>query len=77
MYKGILWERIAMSDELEARSNPGRHGEPPARKSGNESNPDPNPAPVDPRRTPRRDSRTEEAPGEAGRGIPDRKGGKV
>ena len=62
---------------VEARSNPGRHGEPPARKSGSESIPEPNPGPVDPRRTPRRDSRPEEAPGEQGRGINEKKGGKL
>ena len=61
----------------EARSNPGRHGEPPARKSGSESIPEPSEGPVDPRRTPRRDSRREEAPGEGGRGMPDKKGGKL
>ena len=60
----------------EARSNPGRHGEPPARKSGSESIPEPSKGPIDPRQTPRRDSRPEEAPPERGRGLPDRKGGK-
>jgi hypothetical protein len=62
---------------IDARSNPGRHGEPPARKSGSESIPEPDHAPVDPKRTPRRDSRREEPPPEKGRGIPERKGGKL
>lgn len=61
---------------IRARSKPGRHGEPPARKSGSESIPEPAEGPPDPRRVPRKDSRPEEPPGEAGRGIPERKGGK-
>ena len=51
-------------------------GEPPARKSGGESVPEPHEGPIDPRQTPRRDSRSEEPAGEPGRGTPDRQGGK-
>ena len=55
-------------EPIEARSNPGRHGEPPARRSGSESVREPSEGARDPRRTPRRDPREEEAPGEADRG---------
>ena len=76
MYKRVLSERRPAAGRTHARSNPGRHGEPPARKSGSESMPAPSEGPIDPRRTPRPDTRKEEAPGEAGRGIPEKKGGK-
>jgi hypothetical protein len=53
------------------------HREPPGRKSGSESIPEPNPANPDPRQVPRKDSRREEPEGERGRGVPERRGGKV
>ena len=52
------------------------HREPPGRKSGSESIPEPNPGAPNPRQVPRKDSRGESPYGEAGRGIPERKGGK-
>jgi hypothetical protein len=58
-----------------AASKPG--GEPPGRKGGSESIPEPHPANPNPRRVPREDSRGEEPAGESGRGIPERKGGKL
>jgi hypothetical protein len=60
-----------------AASKPGRDREPPGRKSGSESIPEPQPANPNPRKVPREDSRGEAPEGERGRGIPERKGGKL
>jgi hypothetical protein len=50
--------------------------EPPGQKGGGESIAESHDGPPDPRDVPRRDSHGPEAPGEAGRGIPEKKGGK-
>lgn len=58
----------------------GRRGEPRAgkvEKSGSESIPEPAPGPVDPREVPRQDGRPGEAAGEGGRGLKERRGGKL
>ncbi len=58
-------------------SKPGADREPPGRKSGSESTPGPHPAAPNPKQVPREDSHGPEPEGERGRGIPERKGGKL